>query len=167
MNAVALLEKQHKETLALFDALEKSKPGNTRKQTFAKLKGALLAHMVIEEELFYPAVAPAKAAGEPIAEGYEEHTGARAALDRAEQAMSEEDLFTVRIGVVAEMVKHHIKEERGEIFPRARKELGSKELEELGAQMEARFEQALAAPSPAAKLNRLSTQRALAALEAA
>ncbi len=167
MNAIDLLEKQHKETLALFEMLEKSKPGATRNQSFTKLKTSLLAHMVIEEEIFYPAVAPAKSAGEPIAEGYEEHTGARAALDRAEKALSEDELFTVRIGVVSEMVKHHIKEERGEIFPKARKEFDKGALEDLGAQMEARFEQTLKAPSPAAKLDRMSTQRALAALQAA
>ncbi len=109
MNAIALLEKQHKETLALFAALEKSKPGSSRKQMFVKLKGSLLAHMVLEEEIFYPAVAPARAASEPVAEGYEEHTGARGALDRAEQAIAEEELFTIRIGVLAEMVKHQMR----------------------------------------------------------
>lgn len=155
MNAIDLLEKQQKETLALFEMLEKSKPGATRKAGFTKLKTSLLAHMVIEEEIFYPA----------IAEGYEEHTGARAAMDRAGKAIADEDLFGVRIGVLAEMVKHHIKEERGEIFPLARKALND-QLEELGEEMKARFEQAVKGASPAAKLNRLSTQRAKAALAA-
>ncbi len=164
MNAIDLLEKQHKETLDLFEMLEKSKPGATRKQAFAKLKSSLLAHMVIEEEIFYPAVSAAQSAGEPVAEGYEEHTGARGALERAGKALADEELFGVRIGVLAEMVKHHIKEERGEIFPRARKALGG-ELEELGDEMEAHFEKAVKAASPAAKLNRMSTQRARAALE--
>jgi iron-sulfur cluster repair protein YtfE (RIC family) len=165
MNAIDLLETQHKETLEMFTQLKNSKPGAARKQTFKKMQGALLAHMLIEEEIFYPSVAMQSSDGEPIAEGYEEHAGAPAAIDRCARAVSEEELFAVRIGVLEEMVKHHIKEERDEIFPRARKGLGQEELERLGEEMEARFYRAQKAPSPAAKLNRMSTVRARQALE--
>lgn len=165
MNAIDLLETQHKETLALLDQLERSTPGTARKQAFTKLKTSLLAHMVIEEELFYPTVGSMQPEGEPIAECYEEHAGARGALDRCARALAEEDLFGVRICVLKEMVKHHIGEERGEIFPRARKAIERKELERLGEEMEARFEKALKGKSPTAKLDRLSTQRERAALE--
>ncbi len=69
MNAIDLLETQHKETLELFNMLQDSTPGTERKQAYAQLKASLLAHRVIEEEIFYPAVAEAQSDGQPIAEG--------------------------------------------------------------------------------------------------
>jgi hemerythrin-like domain-containing protein len=164
MNAIDLLEQQHKETLQMLAKLEDSEPGTERKQTFKQMQSALLAHMVIEEELFYPAVAAEASDGEPIAEGYEEHAGARTALERCARAMGDDELFGVRIGVLNEMIKHHIGEERGEIFPKARKAMGAEELEQLGEEMEMRFERAKKAASPAAKLNRMATTRARQAL---
>lgn len=165
MKAIELLEAQHAETLQALNTLEESKPGAERKETFKTMQAGLLAHMVIEEELFYPAVSEkSDSDGEPIAEGYEEHSGARVALDRCARALSEKELFGVRIMVLKEMIKHHIAEERGEIFPRAKKALKDDELESLGEKMEARFEQAKKQANPTAKLDRLATSRAKAAL---
>jgi hypothetical protein len=166
MNAIDLLEQQHEETLQMLEELEESDPGAERKETFKKLQSSLLAHMVIEEELFYPAVAETDDGGEPVAEGYEEHAGARVELERCARAVAEEDLFGIRICVLKEMVKHHIQEERTEILPRARKEKEADELEELGAEMEERFEAAKKAASPAARLDKMTTSRELDALSA-
>jgi hypothetical protein len=169
MNAIELLEEQHEETLALLEKLEESKPGPGRKRDFRKLQASLLAHMAIEEEIFYPAIAAATdgdSDGEPLAEGYEEHSGARGALARCARGLAQERLFQVRIVVLKELIKHHVKEERSSILPRARKAHSRDELEALGARMKARFQNALRASRVSSDLDRKSTSRAQRALSA-
>lgn len=164
MNAIDLLEKQHEEVLTLLTQLEKSKAGARRKESFKELQKSLLAHMVIEEDIFYPAVTEQADEGEPVAEGYEEHAGARSALQRCARAISADELFQVRIGVLKEQIEHHLKEERSEIFGKARETMEAEELEALGVQMEQRFEEAQAGRSPSARLDRMCTAREREAL---
>lgn len=167
MNAVELLEHQHKEALALMKELEDSRPSNKRKQLFAKLQTALTGHMAIEEEVFYPAVMSASSKdGEPIAEGYEEHVVARVALERCMRSLGQDRLFQVRIGVLKELISHHVKEERSSILPMARKALSKDELNDLGALMEKRFENAEGGTELRADLDRKATGRARRALSA-
>jgi hemerythrin-like domain-containing protein len=167
MNAIELLEEQHEETLSLLEKLEKSDPGAERKRDFRKLQSSLLAHMAIEEEIFYPAVVAATDAdGEPLAEGYEEHSGARVSLVRCARSVAQEKLFQVRIGVLKELIKHHVKEERSSILPRARKAMSRDQLDELATKMKARFQAVLGRPSVGSELDRKSTSRAQRALSA-
>jgi hemerythrin-like domain-containing protein len=167
MNAIELLEEQHEETLALLDRLEKSEVSATRRKGFRKLQVSLLAHMAIEEEIFYPAVVTASDKdGEPLAEGYEEHSGARVALMRCARSLGQARLFQVRIGVLKELIKHHVKEERSSILPLAKKSMSREELVELGAKMQARFKAAMSSTRIAAELERNSTNRARKALAA-
>jgi len=165
MNAVDLLETQHKEALALLKKLEASEPGAERKQMFRKLHAALIGHMAIEEEIFYPAViASTKKDGEPIAEGYEEHVVARVALERCVRSLNHERLFQVRVGVLKELINHHIKEERSAILPMARKALSKGELNDLGALMAAHFKAGETGTALRADLDRKATGRAQRAL---
>lgn len=164
MNAIDLLEQQHEEALTLCRQLCESDAGEARSATFKQLSSALLAHMVVEEELFYPTAARAKANGEPIVEAYEEHATARTALIRCEMALEEEGLFQVRMRVLEELLEHHIAQERSELFPQARKDLGDDQLEGLGLELEAVFSKAVKASNPAHRLDRLSTERELEAL---
>ena len=165
MNAVDLLEEQHEEALALMKKLEESEPGAERKNAFRKLQAALTGHMVIEEELFYPRVVEASEKdGEPIAEGYEEHVVARAALARCASCLGSERLFQVRVGVLRELIQHHVKEERGSILPMARKALSKDQLVQLGEAMKQRFERAKGSTTVRADLDRKATVRAQRAL---
>lgn len=166
MNAIELLEKHHEEVLELLKSLAESEPGIDRKQTFKQLQTSLIAHMVIEEEIFYPAVAKAQDKREPLAEGYEEHVIARTAAARCARSMAQDRLFQVRIGVLKEIIAHHIKEERNAILPSAKKALSSEELEALGTQMEERYQAALGATRLGTQLDRMATTRAQRALSA-
>lgn len=165
MDAIDLLEQQHEETMKMLTELKESSAGRQRNETFKKLQRSLLAHMVIEEELFYPAVVSRSADGEPVAEGYEEHSGARVALLRCSRALKQDELFQVRIGVLKEMISHHVKEEREAILPKARETIPAEEREALGMTMETRFQKAMRSDA-SADLNRKSTARELRALNA-
>ncbi len=164
MDAIKLLEEQHGELMQLLNDLKESSPGRERNETFKKLQRSLLAHMVIEEELFYPALVSRSSDGEPVAEGYEEHSGARVSLKRCARALKEDDLFKVRIGVLKEMITHHVGEEREAILPEAKKMLEAEEREELGMQMETMFEKVRRTGRAGADLNRKTTAREKSAL---
>lgn len=51
------------------------------------------------------------------------------------------DQFGARAKVLKELVEHHMKEEEGDMFPRAKTLLGKDELDTLGTAMEARKQQ--------------------------
>ena len=56
MDAIDLLVQQHEAVTEMMNELKESSPGRERNETFKKLQHSLLAHMVVEEELCYPAL---------------------------------------------------------------------------------------------------------------
>lgn len=137
MNAIELLKAQHKKTLA---ALEKASEAKLDSRESKKAADELVAHMVIEEHVFYPRVR--ELMKDMVGESYEEHTVARFALARALLARGEEQI-KARFTVLKEVVEHHIEEEEKEMFPKVQKGIPAEELERLGARMLAMFEQAV------------------------
>jgi hypothetical protein len=83
---------------------------------------------------------------------------------RCARSLAQEKLFQVRIGVLKELIKHHVKEERSSILPRAKKKIARDELQTLGEEMKARFQAVLNRPRVAGELDRMSTARAQRAL---
>jgi hypothetical protein len=137
MNAIDLLKAQHKKTKA---ALEKAAKGKLDAAESKKAADELVAHMVIEEHVFYPRVR--ELMKDMVGESYEEHTTARFALARALTARGEDQL-KARFTVLKELVGHHIDEEEKEMFPKVQKGIDAAELERLGTRMLAMFEQAV------------------------
>jgi hypothetical protein len=139
MNAIDLLEQQHEKTLDGLDQMceaEEIDPSELR-----LLADELVAHMVIEEHVFYPRM---KELDEEIVdESFEEHAVARFALARLMMAKGDDQ--KTRVKVLKELVKHHIDEERSELFPKVRKRIQAQELERLGDRMEMMFEKAVEA----------------------
>jgi iron-sulfur cluster repair protein YtfE (RIC family) len=140
MKATELLKKQHDEVKAIFKGLEKGN-GHT-KALLEKLANNLAAHMVIEQELFYPAVLAAKE--DLVLEGYEEHAVARFALKRLMKTEPSDRSFKATVTTLKELIEHHVEEEEEEMFPRAEKALGDGS-EALCAEMKALFEKTVKA----------------------
>jgi hemerythrin superfamily protein len=137
MNAIDLLKQQHDRVQ---DALEEMSTLSQLDPTELRLVAdELVAHMVIEEHVFYPRVRELDQ--EIVAESYEEHAVARFELARLMTAKAAEQ--RVRIGVLKDLVDQHIEEEETELFPRVQSRVSRDELERLGARMEALFEKAV------------------------
>jgi len=134
-HAISILKKDHDAVKELFDKFEKAESGAEKDTIIARAVTELKIHAVIEEEIFYPAVR--KHVGKDIMnEADEEHHVARvliAELDKSRPGNSHRD---AKFTVLAESVRHHIKEEENEILPKAR-ELDM-DFEALGQQMLAR-----------------------------
>jgi hemerythrin superfamily protein len=137
MNATDLLEKQHRKVEAIFAKLEDESKDDCQ-ELLEELANDLAAHMTIEQELFYPAIREVDA--ELVAESFEEHAIAEVALKRLLAADSDET-FKARVTALKELIEHHVKEEEKELFPKVEKALDDDKLDELGEQMEARFDE--------------------------
>ena len=138
MKATSLLKKQHREAKSLFVALKKeSKRGAD--STAEELVKSLLCHMLIEEEIFYPAV---KALDDDLVlEAYEEHATARFAMRRLTATEGGDEHFEARVTTLRELIDHHVEEEEEDLFPRVEKKMDEDELDTLGDTMKARFEE--------------------------
>lgn len=141
MKATDLLKKQHKEVKSLFKKLESTDNPRMRRQLMTEIARNLEGHTAIEEEIFYPAVREleSRKAEKMVLEAYEEHHVVKLVLAELPQVNPEDERFEAKMTVLSELVRHHVEEEEKEMFKLAQK-LGKNELEELGEQMEERFE---------------------------
>ena len=93
----------------------------------------LTVHAQIEEELLYPAAKECFEGDEEnedlVNEAEVEHGSAKELIAKIEGMSSGDDHFTATVTVLGEYIKHHVKEEEGELFPQLKKtELDLKEL---------------------------------------
>jgi hypothetical protein len=142
MKATELLEQQHEDVKDLFKRLEEGDGEAGQKKLFEELAASLVAHDAIERQIFYPACEDAMGMTDLLGEALVEHGVIEFMLYEADQAQGKKD-FKFKCTVLEETVEHHVKEEEDDFFPKAKKALGEKRLEELGAKMERAFEKAL------------------------
>jgi len=140
-SAIELLKTQHEEVKALFKRIEKASTRAAKTKLFGELAANLAAHDAIEREIFYPACEKAMGMIDLLGEALVEHGVVEFSLYQADQARKDKD-FSFKCQVLSEIVEHHVEEEESEFFPKVQKALGKEKLQELGAKMQARFEQA-------------------------
>ena len=127
---IAMLKRDHREVAAMLKSLANSKPGATRRNTTEKVVAALTLHMAIEEELIYPLVAE-RVGREEEQEAETEHALAREGLAKMTQLVAEGG-YGAAVAMVTAGIKHHVKEEETEIFPKLKAKLDRDELAQLG-----------------------------------
>ena len=137
MNAIELLKEQHR---AILDALsEMTESGKIDDRGLRHVADQLVAHMVIEEHVFYPR--SRELMEDMVKEAFEEHAVARFELARAMMARGEER--KPRVTVLKELLEHHIQEEEDELFPAAGDAFSDQELDRLGTRMQLMFDKAV------------------------
>jgi hemerythrin superfamily protein len=149
-DAIALLEADHREVDAYFEAFEQANSDTEKKRLADKICLALRIHTQIEEELFYPPARQATGDGDLIDEALVEHTGAKTLIVQIEAMRPGQPLYDARVKVLGEQVRHHVEEEESDLFPEVRQT--RIDLEALGAKLAARKVElmALLAPAPVA-----------------
>ena len=80
----------------------------------------LTVHAQIEEEIFYPALREAIKETDLLDEAEVEHGTAKDLIAQIEEAADVDDMFDAKVNVLGEYIDHHVKEERNEIFVKAR-----------------------------------------------
>jgi hemerythrin-like domain-containing protein len=149
VNAIDLLEQQHREVEELFEEIEGAGENakKTKERLCRELADALAVHAEIEEKLFYPE-SKQENTEEILRESVEEHLSMKRLLTDIVEGEVEDDQFDARIEVLKEQVEHHVEEEEKELFPKVRKALSREELEDLGTRMEAMAEELEAEGEP-------------------
>lgn len=146
-NALTLLKADHREVEDLFRQFRKAESKAQRVRLAEDVCKALKIHMAIEEEIFYPAYASATDDRETNNRARVEHDGAKKLIAEIESAGPADDMFDARVTVLAEMLKHHIKEEErfGGMFSRAR--WSKMDMNELGQELAERKQELVSAPA--------------------
>ncbi len=143
MNAITLLEEDHRKMKKLLSELESTteRGVKTREELFATVKDELTVHETIEEEIFYPALKEHPKTKEITLEAYEEHHVVDMVLAEIEGVPYDDERWGAKFKVMKENIEHHIEEEEKEMFKQARQAFEEDELEALGERMKARKDQ--------------------------
>ena len=120
-DAIALLRADHAKVSDLFEQFEKSRSPDKKARLAEQICAELKVHAQIEEEIFYPAAREVLRDEALLDEATVEHASAKDLIAQIEGASPGDDLFDARVTVLAEYIKHHVKEEHNELFPKLRK----------------------------------------------
>jgi hemerythrin superfamily protein len=125
-DACDLLDADHKAVKKMFKEYEELMESKARAAKQKRLELAmqickeLTVHAQIEEEIFYPAVRAAIKETDLLAEAEVEHQTAKDLIAQIESATEVDEQFDAKVIVLGEYIDHHVKEERNEMFPKAR-----------------------------------------------
>jgi len=135
VDAIKLLKNDHDTVEALFKRFEQagSKAYKTKRQLADRVIKELSVHAFIEERELYPRME--KLGGdfaEMVEEAHVEHEEAKKALRALVGLIGDDPMLDAKMSALIGGVRHHVKEEEKEMFPKLRKEMGRQELEVLG-----------------------------------
>lgn len=138
MDAITLLKNDHKTVNALFRRFEKAgdRAVVEKREVVDRIIEELSTHAAIEEQLFYPvARATVPDTADLALESLEEHHIVKLVLSELERMDPTDERFDAKVTVLIENVRHHVKEEEEDFFPKVRDELGRSALGDLGDAM--------------------------------
>ncbi len=142
MKATELLKEQHKEVADLFKQIEEASTEEKQLGLFEELATKLVAHDAMERQLLYPRCVDKLGMNDVLAESMVEHGIIEFGLYGAIGAVGGDE-FEPRCKVLKELVEHHVEEEEDQLFSLMKDGFSAEELEELGTQLEAKFQEAL------------------------
>jgi hemerythrin superfamily protein/RimJ/RimL family protein N-acetyltransferase len=134
MDALTLLKADHEAVETKFARFEALGPRALKsKATVADVIEALSVHAAIEEQVLYPAVRDRLADDEgQILEALEEHHVVKWTLSELDGMSPDHERFDAKFTVLIETVRHHVKEEESDLFPKVRRAFTRTELADLG-----------------------------------
>jgi hypothetical protein len=149
MDALTLLKADHDKVKKLLGELESTteRGVQTRERLYTTIRKEMTVHEMIEEEIFYPTLKEHPKAVDIVMEGYEEHHVVDLLMGELDAMAYDDEQWGPKAKVMKENIEHHIEEEEGDMFVKARQVFDKTELEELGAQMEARKKDAMGDPA--------------------
>ena len=142
-DAIAMLRADHQKVGALFAEFEKARSTSKKKALVGEICTELSAHAQVEEEIFYPAVKAALKDKSLIPEAVVEQATMKDLIGQVEGIEPDGEMYDAKVKVLAEYVKHHVKEEHTEMFPKAKQT--RLDMAALGEQMAMRKRELLAA----------------------
>ena len=138
---LTMLKADHKKVKALFAEYQEATPRKQRDIAQTTIQ-ELEIHAELEEELIYPAIRKATKDDTLMNEATEEHHLVHVLIAELKEREAGDATFKAKFTVLGELVKHHVKEEESEMFPKAQK--AKIDWEALEAEVTERKEQLMA-----------------------
>jgi hemerythrin-like domain-containing protein len=116
---IEMLMEDHKRAKRAFregEKLTEQEDNEALEQLVQQTCAELQVHATLEEELFYPAIREAIKETDLLDEAEIEHASAKDLIAQLESMTADDPKFAATFKVLGEYVKHHIKEEEGELF---------------------------------------------------
>jgi hemerythrin superfamily protein len=140
VDAIRLLKDDHKTVEGLFKKFEQagSKAYKTKRDIADRVIKELSIHAYIEEQELYPVME--KLGGEwleLVEEAHVEHQEAKEALRALIGLPGDDPHLDAKMSALIGGVRHHVKEEEEEMFPKLRKDMAPPDFEELGDRLQA------------------------------
>ncbi len=139
-DAIALLKADHKKVKGLFEEYKKlcesDAPDAEKADVAGEICMELTIHAQAEEDVFYPALREAGVEEDLMDEADVEHAGAKDLIAQISAMQPDEPHYDAKVTVLGEYIDHHVKEEEGEMFPKAKS--ADVDMDALGAALEAR-----------------------------
>lgn len=111
------LHSEHERVSELIASLEST---GRDEMTVKTLQGELSSHAEAEEQVFYKRLEDEDETRDIVAEGYEEHQTIARVLTQLGAEGTGEDMFDSILAELKENVEHHVEEEEGPLFEKAR-----------------------------------------------
>ena len=141
-DALEFLKSQHREVEDLFKQFEKlgEEGSSEEKEPIVRMAcEKLTVHASIEEEIFYPAAREVEDAESLLNEAEVEHNTAKDLIATLDSMDASDPMFSATFTVLSEYIKHHVKEEEGELFPKVKK--SDLDVDALGQELAARADE--------------------------
>lgn len=130
---IAMLKEDHKKVKELFEQFHNTSDPDTQREVAKRAIDELKIHALLEEELFYPSVRKIVMDEDLMNQASEEHHVVQMLMEEIDGQLLEAPVFHAKFTVLAESVRHHIKEEETHMLAKLTRH--EAELEELGVWM--------------------------------
>ena len=117
---LTMLKADHKKVKTLFAEFEDA-TARKREDLAQTAIQELEVHAELEEGLIYPAIRAGIEDDEVMNEAAEEHHLVHVLIAELKELDPNDETFKAKFTVLSELVKHNVKEEEGEMFPKAEK----------------------------------------------
>lgn len=136
-DAIALLEADHRRFEKMLTQGEETtaRAIKGRTELLNTLTAELHLHELVEEKILYPALKAHPEARDIVLEGYQEHHVADVLVQELHTLTADDERWGAKFKVLKESLEHHIQEEEGDMFRKARGIFSREDLQALGAEM--------------------------------
>lgn len=135
-DAIAMLTADHQAVGQMFAEYEQARSAPHKKALVAEICTALSVHTQIEEEIFYPELQTSLKDKSLVPQATVEHRGVMDLIGQLQGVEPHGEMYDAKVRVLAEYVKHHVRDAHREMFPQAK--ATSLDMIDIGARMAAR-----------------------------
>ena len=138
MLATEILKQDHREVMNLIELLENAEDNDAddNRETFGRLRDALMLHMQEEEEIYYPALTALEDFVDDVEDNVADHEMVKENLAEMSDIDPASGEFQDLLAETKTAIEMHVTKEEDDIFPESIEQLGEDRIMELGEEIE-------------------------------